>query len=51
MKESILQKLDTLAERYDELEALMSAPEVIADNEKFRNYSKEYAQLEELITP
>ena len=46
MKESLLLRLDTMCERYEELAALMSDPAVINDQNKFREYSKEYAELE-----
>ena len=46
MKASIAAKLDNLLERFEELSALLSAAEVIADQDKFRAYSKEYAELE-----
>ena len=49
MKESIIAKLDSLKERYEELEALLGAPSVISDQDKFRAYSKEYAQLENVV--
>ena len=49
MKESLLLRLDTMCERYEELAALMSDPAVINDQNKFREYSKEYAELEELV--
>jgi peptide chain release factor 1 len=49
MKESLLVRLDTLCERYEELAALMSDPTVIGDQNKFREYSKEYSDLEELV--
>ena len=49
MNPSILGKLENLQERYEELEALMSDAEVITDQEKFRNYSKEYAELESVV--
>ncbi len=45
MKASILEKLETLAERVEELNALLSAPEVINDANKFRQLSQEHAQL------
>lgn len=50
MKESILAKLENLVERYEELAVLLSSPEVINNQEKFRDYSKEYRGLEELVT-
>lgn len=50
MKPSILTKLGTLSDRYDELAALLSDPQVIADQNKFRQFSKEYAQLDPIVT-
>ncbi|MBE2895432.1 peptide chain release factor 1 [Pasteurellaceae bacterium HPA106] len=49
MKESIIAKLDSLNERHEELQALLGSPEVIGDQDKFRAYSKEYAQLGEVV--
>jgi peptide chain release factor 1 len=49
MKESIRHKLDNLRDRFGELEALLSDAEVIADQTRFRDLSKEYAELEELV--
>ena len=49
MKVSILAKLDLLADRYEEVGALMSDAEVITDQEKFRSLSKEYAELEPVV--
>ena len=49
MKASILQKLDHLKDRYEELEALLGEAEVIMDQDKFRAYSKEYAELEDVV--
>lgn len=49
MKESILHKLENLQDRYEELEGLLSDAGVIAEQEKFRAYSKEYAELEPVI--
>ena len=49
MKASIRNKLDTLAERLEEINALLSDSETIADNNKFRELSKEYAQLNPVI--
>jgi len=48
MKSSILQKLESLRDRYEEVGHLLSDPEVIGDQDKFRNLSKEYAELEEV---
>ena len=49
MKPSIITKLETLQERYEELQALLGDPSVINDQDKFRAYSKEYAQLEDVV--
>jgi peptide chain release factor 1 len=49
MKESILAKLDNLDERYQEVAALLSDSETIADQNKFRELSKEYAELEPVV--
>lgn len=48
MKDSIVRKLEGLVERYEEVEALLSDPEVISNQEKFRALSKEYSDLEDI---
>lgn len=48
MKPSLLMKLETLAERYDEIAHLLGDPDIIGDQNKFRELSKEYAELEEV---
>ncbi len=48
MKPSILTKLETLVERYEEVQHLLGDPDVIGDQDKFRALSKEYSQLEEV---
>lgn len=50
MKESIRHKLADLTERYQELARLMAEPEVIGDQNRFRAYSQEYAELEEVVS-
>ncbi|MDI4637759.1 MULTISPECIES: peptide chain release factor 1 [Halomonadaceae] len=49
MKATLRQRLDTFAERFEELSALLAEPDVIADQPRFRDYSREYAELEELV--
>lgn len=49
MKQSILTKLENLYERHDEVGALLSDAETIADQGKFRELSKEYAELEPVV--
>lgn len=46
MKASIAAKLEQVAERYEELGELLSDAEVIQNQDLFRQYSKEYAQIE-----
>ncbi len=46
MKNSVYQKLEIIAERFEEVQALLSDPETISDQEKFRALSKEFSQLE-----
>ncbi|KUI98919.1 peptide chain release factor 1 [Vibrio sp. MEBiC08052] len=48
MKASILQKLETLAERYEEIQHLLGDPDIIGDQNRFRALSKEFSQLEEV---
>ena len=49
MKESVYNKLETLVERYEEVQALLSDPSVISDQNRFRGLSKEYSELEEIV--
>ncbi len=49
MKESLQRKLEHLSERHEELGHLLSTPEVMGDQNKFRELSKEYAELEEVV--
>src|SRR5690606_14415285 len=49
MNTSLSRKLDQLMERHEELERLLSDAEVIADQERFRNWSREYAELEPVV--
>ena len=46
MTPTLRRKLEALAERREELERLLSDPGVVADNERFRKYSREFSQLE-----
>ena len=45
MKDSIRHKLDSLRERFEELEGLLAEPTVIADQNEFRTLSQEYARI------
>ncbi|MDH5735132.1 MAG: peptide chain release factor 1, partial [Gammaproteobacteria bacterium] len=46
MKDSILNKLENLHERYQEVGMLLGDPSIISNQNKFRELSKEYSQLE-----
>ncbi len=46
MTPTLRRKLEALAERREELERLLSHPDVVGDNERFRAYSREFSQLE-----
>ncbi|MGQ4880387.1 peptide chain release factor 1 [Billgrantia sp. LNSP4103-1] len=49
MKATLRQRLDGFVERFEELAALLAEPEVISDQPRFRDYSREYAELESLV--
>ncbi|AVQ86852.1 MULTISPECIES: peptide chain release factor 1 [Plesiomonas] len=49
MKPSIVAKLEALLERHEEVQAMLGEPSVIADQERFRALSKEYAQLTDVV--
>ena len=46
MKASLINKLDLLQDRFEELTALLGDAEVISNQPQFRAYSKEYAEIE-----
>ncbi len=49
MKESIINKLDNLQDRYQELEALLSDAEVISNQDRFRALSMEFSEIEPVV--
>jgi len=49
MKPSIRQKLETISERFAEITALLAEPETQSDNARFRELSREYAQIEPIV--
>ncbi len=49
MKASIEEKLSRLTERYEEVGQLLSDPEIISNQNRFRDLSKEYAELEPVV--
>jgi len=50
VKESIKHKLETLVDRHEEISGLLAEPETMADQNLFRSLSKEYAQLEPVVS-
>lgn len=49
MNRSLETKLEQLIERYEELGALLSDADTISDMDRFRDYSKEYAEIEPVV--
>lgn len=45
----MIEKLETMLRRYDELTELTSSPEVLADMDKWKKYAKERADLEDAV--
>jgi len=50
VKDSILNKLNNLIDRYQEIAGLLADPDIISDQNQFRDLSMEYAQLEPVVT-
>ncbi|PZP64351.1 peptide chain release factor 1 [Pseudoxanthomonas winnipegensis] len=50
MTPTLRRKLEALAERREELERLLADPSVVADNTRFRDLSREFAQLAPLAS-
>ncbi len=49
MKTSIQHKLDALGDRFEEVGALLSTPEIISDQNRFRELSREYSEIEPVV--
>ena len=49
MKKSIRERLMQVAGRYEEIGLLLSDQEVFSDQNRFRDLSREYAQLEPVV--
>ena len=45
----MLDKLDAIKARFDEIGVALTNPEIIGDNKKFGQYSKEYRSLEKIV--
>jgi peptide chain release factor 1 len=50
MKDSIRTKLENLTDRLQELNGLLADPDIIANNNQFRDLSKEYAEIQPIVT-
>ncbi|MCO4798201.1 MAG: peptide chain release factor 1 [Colwelliaceae bacterium] len=50
MNKSVYQKLEGLVERFEEVQALLSDPETISNQEKFLALSKEFKRLDEVTS-
>ena len=50
MKPALERKLQTVVERAQEVSALLADPDIIADNDRFRALSQEYAQINPVVT-
>jgi peptide chain release factor 1 len=50
VKESIKIKLESLVDRHEEISGLLSDPDTMANQNKFRELSQEYAQLEPVVS-
>jgi len=49
MKESIRHKLESVRDRFEELAGLLADPDVIGDQNQFRDLSKEYSRVEPIV--
>ena len=49
MKASLKSKLDQLRDRHEEVAALLSDAETLSDQNRFRDLSREYAQIDEIV--
>ncbi|MFQ5715238.1 MAG: peptide chain release factor 1 [Candidatus Scalinduaceae bacterium] len=49
INEKLLKKLREMLERYNELETLLSDPEVISDNTRYTSYVKEHGRLSKFV--
>jgi len=49
LKPSLINRLDQLVDRHEELSALLADPEVISDQKQFVAYSQEYSEIEPVV--
>jgi peptide chain release factor 1 len=46
----MIEKLEAINARYQEIELLLSSPEVVSDMDRFQKLNKEYSELKELVS-
>ncbi len=49
MKKSVQDRLEQISENHEEIALLLSQPEVFSDQNRFRDLSREYAQIEPIV--
>jgi len=49
MKQTLVRKLESISERLEELDALLADPGIISDQKRFRDLSKEYAEIRPVV--
>ena len=49
INQTLITRLQSLVERHQELSALMADPTVMSDNQQFKRFAQEYAELEEVV--
>lgn len=49
MKQSVHDRLNQISENHEEIAMLLSQPEVLSDQNRFRDLSREYAQVEPIV--
>ena len=49
MKDSIRHKLESVRDRFEEIAGLLADPDVIGDQNQFRDLSREYARVEPIV--
>ncbi|MGB5720694.1 MAG: peptide chain release factor 1 [Woeseiaceae bacterium] len=49
MKDSIRRKLESVEERFEEIAGLLADPDVIGDQNQFRDLSKEYSRIDPVV--
>jgi len=49
VKESIRFKLESVSDRFEEISGLLADPDIISDQNQFRDLSKEYARVEPIV--